>query len=120
MPTERQARGNDAETAAAHYLQRAGLQVLARNVRYKTGELDLVCTDGPSLVFVEVRRRAEGASAGRFGGAAASITPAKQRRMVRAAQTYLLQYGNRPPPARFDAVLVGGDGEVQWLKNIIS
>ncbi|MEO7851555.1 MAG: YraN family protein, partial [Rubrivivax sp.] len=64
-----------------------------------------------TLVFVEVRSRAGGA----FGGALASVTPAKQRRLVRAAQHYLLRQPV-PPPCRFDVVALDGDA-LQWVKG---
>jgi putative endonuclease len=118
--TPKQQTGDAAETVALQYLQKHSCTLEARNVRYKSGELDLVMRDATHLIFIEVRTRREGALNGRFGGALASITPAKQARLVRAAQHYLMRFGDRPPPARFDAVLVGEDGQIEWLKNIIS
>jgi putative endonuclease len=106
--------GDAAEQAAERYLQQHGLRVLARNWRTRLGELDLVCDDRGTLVFVEVRRR----SASRFGGAAASITPQKQARLVAAAQQYLATLA-RMPACRFDAVLLDGDKPIQWLQHII-
>jgi putative endonuclease len=70
--------------------------------------------DGDSLVFVEVRKRASA----QFGGALASVTPAKQKRMVHAAQVYL-QKIQSTPPCRFDVVAIQ-DGEIVWLKNVIT
>jgi putative endonuclease len=119
MVTERQQRGAQAEQLAERFLVSQGLVVLARNYRVKIGEIDLVCRERETVVFVEVRKRSEGALGGRFGGAAASITRAKQTRLVRAAQTFLMQFGDRPPAARFDAILVGSPTEIEWLKNII-
>ena len=106
--------GEDAEALAAAYLERQGLQLLARNWRVRGGEIDLVCVDGDSLVFVEVRLRRSAA----FGGAAASIDGAKQRRLIHAARHYLLNYGG-DRPCRFDAVLLDdlSEGGLRWLKN---
>ncbi len=106
--------GDEAERVAENFLARHKLRTIARNWRCRLGELDLICDDGGTLVFVEVRRR----SGGRFGGAAASITPQKQARLVAAAQHYLASLP-RTPPCRFDAVLLDGDKPPQWLKNII-
>jgi putative endonuclease len=103
--------GAAAEDRAAEYLQRQGLKLVARNYRCRAGEIDLILRDGNSLVFVEVRSRASTA----FGGAAASITPAKQAKLIRAAEHYLLQHPN-PAPCRFDAVLIDGNN-LQWLRN---
>ena len=103
-------RGREAEARAAHYLERCGQRVVERNFRVRGGEIDLICRDGRTLVFVEVRQR----SRGDFGGAAASITASKRRRIVLAAQHYLL--GKPPCDCRFDCVLID-DGELEWIKN---
>jgi putative endonuclease len=109
--------GASGEAAALAHLQRAGLRLLERNYRVaagpsrRAGEVDLILTepDG-TLVFVEVRARADTS----HGGAAASVTAAKQRRLIYAAQHYLLRHPS-PPPCRFDVVALDG-GELTWLK----
>ena len=62
--------GQRGEDLAADYLSRQHLTLIARNHRCRGGEIDLICREGRTLVFVEVRQRSSGA----FGGAAASIT----------------------------------------------
>ncbi|MEW6679357.1 MAG: YraN family protein [Pseudomonadota bacterium] len=104
-------KGQAAERAAEAFLLGRGLRLEARNWRCKGGEIDLVMREGATLVFVEVRAR-EGMA---FGGAAASITAAKQARVVLAARHYLLARGG-DVPCRFDAVLVQG-GRLEWLKG---
>ena len=74
-------RGCVSEQLAAQYLQAQGLVILARNLRCKAGELDLVGLDGEVLAVVEVRQR----SGARFGGACASVTRSKRRKIIRAA-----------------------------------
>ncbi len=109
--------GDDAESLALAYLQRQGLVLVQRNYRVAGGphargaEVDLILRerDG-TLVFVEVRSRA-GAE---HGGALASVTATKQRRIVRAAQHYLLRLPTLPP-CRFDVVAIDG-GQIQWVK----
>ena len=105
--------GAGAEALAAEFLTRHGLRVLERNYRVRGGEIDLICADGDCLVFVEVRLR----SSRGFGGAGASITPAKQRRIVLAAGHYLA--GKRERPCRFDAVLLDGlsTDRIEWLRD---
>ena len=110
---DRQERGRQAEDAALAYLLAQGLLLVQRNYLCRGGELDLIMRDGASVVFVEVRLR----SGARFGGALASITPAKQRRMVLAAQTWL-QGQKALPPCRFDALAIDG-GHISWLRNIL-
>ncbi|MBM3391682.1 MAG: YraN family protein [Betaproteobacteria bacterium] len=103
-------RGDAAEAQAADFLVRHGLRILARNYRCRGGEIDLVCRDGATLVFVEVRLRTNRG----FGGAADSITPAKQRRIALAARHYLA--GKAMPACRFDAVLLDGEN-IDWIRN---
>ena len=105
--------GPAAEALAAEFLGRQGLRVVARNWRVRGGEIDLVCEDRDCLVFVEVRLR----TSNRFGGAAASITPAKQRRIVLAARHYLA--GRREQDCRFDVVLFDtlDEARLEWIRN---
>ena len=109
----KQRQGEGWEQYALEHLQRQGLRLVESNFRCKCGEIDLIMRDGEVLVFVEVRQR-EGMS---HGGAAASITPAKIRRVVRAAQTYLLRFP-RMPPCRIDVVAIDGD-KLDWLEDAI-
>jgi putative endonuclease len=107
--------GDAAEDRALACLQDSGLKLLARNYRTPGrggGEIDLVLRepDG-TLVFVEVRQRGSRA----FGGAAASVSAAKQRRIVFAARHYLMRLP-APPPCRFDVVSIEA-GRVQWLRG---
>ena len=113
LRTSRQLIGQAGEDAALAYLQQQGLVPVERNFRCKGGEIDLILHDGAMLVFVEVRRRADA----RHGGAAASVTPAKQARLLRAAQFYLQRY-RAPPACRFDVIAIDG-GAMTWLKNAI-
>ncbi|WP_394780173.1 YraN family protein [Undibacterium sp.] len=112
--TSRQQTGDDGEQRALQHLQQAGLVLVERNFLCKGGELDLVMQDRGSLVFVEVRSRASS----QFGGALASVTPAKQRRMVVAAQVFLQRY-SRVPACRFDLICIQ-DGELEWLQDVIT
>lgn len=109
-----QAQGRDWERTALLYLRRHGLTPVEENFRCKGGEIDLVMRDDATLVFVEVRQRANR----EHGGAAASITPAKIRRLVRAAQVYLLRFPVTPP-CRFDVVAIDGD-QLAWLQDVIN
>ena len=104
--------GQDAESRAAAFLQARGLKLLTRNWRCRFGEIDLVMQDGATLVFVEVRLR----SRSDFGGAAASVTPAKQKKLLAAARQYLATLPTLPP-CRFDVLALSGDGTPDWLRN---
>jgi putative endonuclease len=106
--------GDDAEEQALAYLQDQGLQLLVRNYRTPGrggGEIDLIVREpSGTVVFVEVRRRADQ----RHGGAMASISLRKQGRIVFAAQHYLRSW-RQWPPCRFDVVVVE-HGRLQWLQ----
>ena len=102
--------GQDAENQAAQFLVRQGLSLVERNYRCRGGEIDLICRDGRVLVFVEVRQR----SRSDFGGAGASITTSKQRRIVLAARHYLA--GQPECDCCFDCVLIDGE-RLEWLKD---
>jgi len=111
--TSRQRTGEAAEQQALTHLRQQGLQLLERNYRCQGGEIDLIMREGDTVVFVEVRARA-GTS---YGGAAASVTPAKQRRLILAAQRWL-QMQASTPPCRFDVIALDGP-QLQWLRNAI-
>ena len=106
--------GYAAEETAAQWLEARGVNILARNVRFKGGEIDLVIDDGGTLAFAEVRLRTNN----RFGGAAASITTIKQQRIALAAQLYLQRQPRLAErPCRFDCLLVDGEGTIEWMKD---
>jgi putative endonuclease len=115
VTTARTRRGAAVETAALAHLRRAGLGPIARNVRYKGGELDLVMRDGDTVVFVEVRYRATAD----FGGGAASVDLRKRRKLVLAAQLFLQSHpALAQGPCRFDVVDGRGDPpELTWLRD---
>jgi putative endonuclease len=107
-------RGDAGEQQALQHLHAHGLTLVARNYRTPGrggGEIDLIVRepDG-TLVFVEVRQR----SSTRHGGAAASVSAVKRRRIVFAARHYLLRISPLPP-CRFDVVTIDA-GKVEWLQ----
>ncbi len=99
--------GQAAEEAAVRFLEHAGLTVVARNVRFPEGEIDLVCRQRDCWVFVEVKCRHA-----RWGDApGAAVSWRKQRRLIRLAQHYLKWKGRGEARCRFDVVAVTLDGE---------
>jgi putative endonuclease len=115
-PDSKATTGARAEDLALRFLQAKGLVLVERNYRVargrsrRGGEIDLIVRDrDATLVFVEVRAR----RGDHFGGAAASVTSTKQRRLVYAAQCYLQTLPSLPP-CRFDVVAVQGE-QVSWL-----
>ena len=118
MQTLRQQRGQRAEALAAQYLRAAGCEILQCNFRRRAGELDIVARARGVLVIAEVRTR----SSRGYGGAAASVTRAKQRRITRAAQQLLQQRRDLAGlPVRFDVIVVGDpegpSAAIEWIQH---
>ena len=106
------------EDQARRYLCARGLQLLESNFHCRFGEIDLIMRDAETICFIEVRFRKRLD----YGGASASITPAKQRRIVKAALFYLSGKQQLMHQAlRFDALLIQqqarGDHDFNWIKN---
>lgn len=97
-------KGRRGEDLAARFLVRAGYRIVARNVRMPGGEIDLVCVDGATLVFVEVKRR-DGRS---FGSALSAVDGPKRRKLRMIALDYA-QIVAPGAPIRFDIVTIDGN-----------
>jgi putative endonuclease len=110
--TEKRQAGDDYEDQAVQFLTTQGLKLLARNYQCKAGEIDLIMDHAGTIVFVEVRYR----KSQRFGGAAMSVTPAKQRKVALAALHYLQREKRNNDPCRFDVIAFSAN-EQQWLQD---
>ena len=114
--TSKQQSGDQAESAALAHLRAAGLTLIARNFVARGGELDLVMRDGNTLVFVEVRFRAEAS----HGDGLDSVSATKQRRLIAAARTFLADHAKYARwTTRFDVIALGAGG-LRWVKNVIA
>ncbi|MEC8916085.1 YraN family protein [Salinicola sp. LHM] len=114
-PVSRRQLGQQIEQAAARWLATQGLTLVASNQHAKGGEIDLVMRDGEHLVFVEVRHRQRSD----YGSPLETITPAKQRRIIKAARFYL-HAQQLSCPCRFDVVGVTGSPpllEFDWIRS---
>ncbi|MBN2169205.1 MAG: YraN family protein [Actinobacteria bacterium] len=113
----RQRLGNAGEEVACGYLANNGLEILDRNWRTKSGELDIIVRDGAAIVFVEVKTRLNKA----YGEPEESITRKKTERIRRLALAYMSESGLKGE-MRFDVISVlpddtGEDWSVRHLKN---
>lgn len=113
--SKKRIQGDKAEALACSYLQKHSLILLKKNFTTRAGEVDLIMcdkTDPDTLIFVEVRYRKNKD----FGGAAASVTPKKQQRIIKAALAY--QQKNKPQSSmRFDVIAIEGDNSDQDIAN---
>ncbi|OXU33028.1 YraN family protein [Enterobacter hormaechei] len=106
--------GDAWELKARRWLEGKGLRFVAANVRGRGGEIDLIMKDGQTIVFVEVHFR----QSSRFGGAAASVTLAKQQKLLQTAHLWLARHNGSfdTVDCRFDVVAFTGNA-IDWLKN---
>lgn len=113
---DRQKVGQAHEALAERYLVKRGMTIRERNYRCKSGEIDLIAEDRGTLVFVEVRYRGHTS----LVSSEESVTPTKQRRLIRAAQHYLLRC-REDRPCRFDVLAINrsafGRTKVNWIDN---
>lgn len=119
--------GQHFEQFAENYLKKKGLKLVTRNYSCRFGEIDLIMRDGASLVFIEVRYRNNPL----FGTALDSITPTKQKKIIKTAQHYLQTHDwTNKLFCRFDALGIIGDGDqsmpnktsykAEWIKDAFS
>ncbi len=95
-------RGQEWEGLAARRLESEGYSIRDRNFRARAGEIDFIAEEKGTLCFIEVKgRRGTG-----FGAPAEAVTLEKQRRIVRAAEEYLLRHRLGSPACRFDVVAI--------------
>ena len=110
--------GDNTEALAANFLKVQGLTLATQNYSSKYGEIDLICQDGETWVFVEVKYRRSTA----YGGAVSAISASKQQKLKLCASFYLQQLGINEynTSYRFDVVALQGEltqPQITWLKN---
>ena len=110
--------GLEGENTAARYLVAQGFKLVARNWRGRSGEIDLVCEDAETLVFVEVKARASTAC----GGPEEAVDRRKLAKLRQVAAEYLAREQCGERPCRFDVVAVrllpGHEAQIQHLRCV--
>jgi putative endonuclease len=115
-PASRGETGSEAEALAARHLEAAGMKILQRNFRGRTGEIDLVMLEGHLVVFVEVRYRRDH----RFGSPLETVDLRKRRKLINTAALFMQKYDpSGRLNYRFDVVGISGElcanPVVQWV-----
>jgi putative endonuclease len=109
--------GQAGESAAEEYLRHKGYRIVARNLRFQVGELDLVAEDGQVLVFIEVKARRTDA----YGGAVYAVHQRKQEKVIQLAAQYLARHHIKDRLCRFDVVLLQGSNagapQIEHIQN---
>lgn len=112
MSKERISLGKQGEDIAVAFLEARGFEIIARNYRQKSGEIDIICTDRETLVFVEVKTR----KTTRFGDPLEAVNRRKQHQISVTALDYLSRNNLHDQPARFDVVgVIIGSGDPQVI-----
>jgi len=121
--------GDRAEKLALSWLESKGYQLIESNYARRVGEIDLIVRhpDNATIVFVEVRYR----SSEQYGGALFSVNHAKQRRLVRTANSWLQRHASEHTHARIDVMALRPatydthrsalwqNHEIDWIKNAV-
>jgi len=102
MSFERLRSGKTGEDSAVAFLGKKGYRVIERNFKNDLGEIDIIAWDKGTLCFIEVKTRTSDI----FGSPFESVTAAKQKKLIRTAQSYLKFTGQSDVKARFDVIAV--------------
>ena len=108
------AAGMQGQEAAEAFLAQKGMRILTRNYRIRTGEIDIIASDGTYLVFIEVKTR----KSKNYGPGRESVTPHKQSRIIRTAMHYITRYNQHNRDMRFDVVEVTAGREGIHIAHI--
>jgi putative endonuclease len=107
LTQERLKFGREGESAALRFLKKKGYRILEKNFRSKVGEIDIIAEQDGVIVFVEVKARADH----EFGHPLNALTPAKQKKIIQTAQSFLSRKRISDKPMRFDVVALTSDAE---------
>ena len=108
--------GNKAEDQAADYLKRQGYKIIERNYNLPCCEIDIIAKKNKTLVFVEVKYRKNSED---FGGPAAAVNKAKQKKVINAALSYIKTKKPNYAGLMFDIIAVSGD-KIEHIQNAFS
>ncbi len=102
VPDLRRPKGDAGEQIAVSFLEQLGYRIATHNFRLRTGEIDIVAWEGDTLVFVEVKTKAQH----KFGQPEEMVTRRKQLTLERVAMGYIQQHGCKGTNIRFDVIAV--------------
>lgn len=112
MPTHRHTLGKQGEAAALQHLRQKGYQILACNWRFSRAEIDIICKDKDTIVFVEVKTRSDNA----YINPLDTVTAHKMRLMTDAATQYLYQ-AQHEGEYRFDIITALYKGDKFYIEH---
>ena len=105
MTFKRKKFGQSGEDAAVAYLKKQGYRILQKNYRVPVGEVDIIAEHKKTLVFIEVKTRADE----KFEAPISAVTAHKQHKIIQTAQVFLLRNKIVDREIRFDVVSITGN-----------
>ncbi len=108
--------GDEGEETACGYMRKNSMEILTRNYRCRGGEIDIIAKDGETIAFVEVKTR----TGAKYGTPADAVTRAKMRKIITAAQHYIMLERLTDQNFRFDVAEVTGERgyySVNYIKS---
>lgn len=106
--------GDEGETLAALFLEKAGYKILERNYRCLYGEIDIIALKKKEVVFAEIKRRSGSA----FGAGYEAVDRKKQEKIIKTAQIYINEK-KISAPCRFDVISID-NGAINHIENAFS
>lgn len=110
--------GQKAEDLAANFLVGKGLKIIERNFRTRFGEIDIICKDGKTLVFAEIKAK----NSLKYGSPYEMVTSRKKEKLINTAKNYLIENKYDPEKIdwRIDVVSIENKNcKIDWFKNAV-
>ena len=107
-------KGREGEKYALRFYKESGFRIIATNYRALNAEIDIIAEKGSTLVFCEVKLRADA----HYGGAESAVPYAKQRKVSRAAAAFLTRFGGFDREIRFDVIAIESNNDKTVIKHI--
>jgi putative endonuclease len=106
-------KGRSGEETAVAYLKKNRHSIIKRNFRWYGNEIDIVARDKDCIVFVEVKA----SSSSSYDHPLTWITEAKQKRIIRASEGFLVSHNISDSPVRFDVLAIDAAGKISHIKD---
>lgn len=108
--------GIKGENLAVTFLKEKGYRIIARNYKTYIGEIDIIAQDGNTMVFIEVKTRADEL----FGQPFEAVNRKKRHKMKNVALLYMKRH-ERNLPVRFDVISIfyreNGKKEIEHITD---
>jgi len=109
--------GKEGEKIAEKHLREKGYKILTKNFRTNLGEIDIICLDRETIIFVEVKTN----TSKDFGAPESRVDSRKQRQIIKGALSFLKQRGKLNSDCRFDVVSIllmkNAKPEIEHIEN---